>query len=115
MASEDLEKLMFDDERYPRKRRKARQLDDLGRLHVLMTQGLPSYCDEDGVLDVKGKLAGALGCSYQAVYSMFKRESISRKRADQVVHLSEQTPAVLRPDGWRGPLVRDDFWEFLGR
>lgn len=114
MASEDLEKLVFDDESYPRKRRKARQNKDLGRLNELLTRGLPTYCDADGVLDVKGNLAQALGVSYQAVYGMFKRESISRKRVEQVVHLSEQTRAADRPGGWL-PLNRDDFWEFLAR
>ena len=114
MASDDLEKLVFDDQRYPRRRKKARQRVDLGPLNKLLTRGLPSYCDEDGMLDVKQKLAPSMGCSYQAVYNMFQRESVSRRRVDQLVHMSEQTPAHLRPDGFT-PLHRDDFWDFLGR
>ena len=114
MSSQDFENMVFDTASYPKKRKRARRSIDLGRLSDLITRGLPAYCDEDGVLDVKTKLAPTLGCSYQAVYNMFKRNSLARRRVHQLVHLSEQTPAELRPDGFE-PLTRDDFWEFLGR
>ena len=114
MSSQDFENMVFDTASYPKKRKRARRNMDLGRLSDLITRGLPAYCDETGLLDVRNKLAPALGCSYQAVYNMFKRGTLPRRRVDQIVHMSATTPAELRPDGFE-PLNRDDFWEFLGR
>lgn len=94
---------------------------DLGPLHELMTRGLPEFTDENGRLDPR-QLASEMGISYQAVYLMFSRGSISKKRIATICYLSKSTKPKNRPktmdvDGqevpWT-PLVLDDFWPFMG-
>lgn len=94
---------------------------DLGPLHELLKRGLPAFVDENEVLDVRA-IAKEMGISYQAVYLMFQRGSISKKRIATVCYLSKKTKPALRPatvvvDGketaWK-PLVLDDFWPFMG-
>lgn len=94
----------------------------LGKLHDLLTYGLPEFVNE-GVLDVR-RLAAALddGISYQAVYKWFERNRIAPRRATQICQMSRATEPRFRPAtrfvngeevSWR-PLCRDDFWEFMG-
>ena len=94
---------------------------DLGPLHELLTRGLPEFTDENGRLDPR-QLAVEMGISYQAVYLIFKRGSISKKRIATICYLSHKTKPKNRPktmelDGkempWK-PLVLDDFWPFMG-
>lgn len=105
--------------------RRPRKAKDLGPLHDLLKRGLPGFVDENDVLDVRA-IAKEMGISYQAVYLMFARGSISKKRINGVCHLSKKTKPSLRPktmtvvvDGveketpWK-PLVLDDFWPFMG-
>lgn len=94
-----------DDEKDPR---------DLGKLHALVSAGLPDFWNRDNLLDVR-KLADEIDVSFQAIYSWFERESISAKRVDQVIYLSQKTSRANRPKAPWKPLCRDDFWEFLGR
>ena len=101
--------------------RRPRKVKDLGPLHDLLKRGLPAYVDENGVLDVR-RIAKEMGVSYQAVYLLFQRGSISKKRIATVCQMSANTKPSLRPktvvvDGkevpWT-PLVLDDFWPFMG-
>ena len=101
--------------------RRPRKARDLGPLHEVLKRGLPGFVDENGVLDVRA-IAKEMGISYQAVYLMFTRGSISKKRINAVCYLSKKTKPSQRPktvvvDGketpWK-PLVLDDFWPFMG-
>jgi hypothetical protein len=121
--------------KYPAKTKKAlakgtekskkitRNGKELGKLHALLTNGLPEYVN-DGVLDVR-RLAEDIGdgISYQAIYSWFTRERISARRIMQICQMSRATEPRFQPKPyfvngeltpeWR-PLCRDDFWEFMG-
>jgi len=101
--------------------KRPRKAKDLGPLHDLLKRGLPSYVDENGILDVRA-LAAEMMVSYQAVYLMFSRGSISKQRIATVCHLSASTKPSKRPKTmlvkgeevpW-APLVLDDFWPFMG-
>ena len=101
--------------------RRPRKAKDLGPLHDLLKRGLPGYVDDNDVLDVRA-IAKEMGISYQAVYLLFQRGSISKKRIATVCHLSAKTKPSLRPKtvmvegkevAWT-PLVLDDFWPFMG-
>lgn len=96
--------------------KRPRKSRDLGPLHDLIKNGLPEFVDANGTLDVR-KLAMEFGISYQAVYLMFQRGSISKKRIAQVCLLSKRTKPSNRPSWkceveWK-PLVVDDFWPFM--
>lgn len=92
--------------------------DTLGGLHELLIRGLPDFV-EDGVLNVKSKLAPRIGISYQAVYKWFDRDRISPKRVETLVYLSENSkkkPATMVVDGKKepwAPLKKEDFWKFM--
>ena len=101
--------------------RRPRKAKDLGPLHDLLKRGLPGYVNDNDVLDVCA-IAKEMGISYQAVYLLFQRGSISKKRITTVCHLSKKTKPSMRPDfmvvngkevPWT-PLVLDDFWPFMG-
>lgn len=118
-VNDDRDLLGINDNKYPARR--ARKQKDLGPLHDLLTRGLPEYVDEGGMLDVK-RLAIDLSVSYQSVYHIFTRGSISKKRINQVLELSKRTKPANRPETmvvsgrevlW-SPLVLDDFWAFIG-
>lgn len=101
----------------PRTKRKAPKVNDLGPLHQLLRTGLPAFVDDDGVLDIRA-LSKEMGISYQAVYLMFQRGSISKKRIAMVLELSKATKPSQRPS-WKSdvkwaPLTMDDFWPFMG-
>lgn len=100
----------------------AAELNNLGELHALMKRGLPEYIDKNGFLDAR-KLAIEMQITYQALYAIFRRGTIQRRRIETACFLSEKTKKKNRPavmtdkDGkevpWR-PLVLDDFWPFMG-
>ena len=97
--------------------RRPRKAKDLGPLHDLLRTGLPAFVDDDGVLDIRA-LSKEMGISYQAVYLMFQRGSISKKRIAMVLELSKATKPSQRPS-WKSdvkwaPLTMDDFWPFIG-
>lgn len=112
--------------KYPAKKQKKRVVrknaNDLGKLHALLTRGLPEFV-QDGVLDVR-KLATEIGdgISYQAIYAWFERERLSFRRVQQICQMSRATEPRFRPapkfvDGnlveWQ-PVVMEDFIEFMG-
>lgn len=88
-----------------------KRVEYLGKLHELLSKGLPDLIDQNGILDVK-KLAGHLGISFQAVYKFFKNDQIPTKRIPTILALSK-----TQKKGGENfkPLVRDDFWEFLSK
>ena len=97
--------------------RRSRKAKDLGPLHDLLRTGLPAFVDDNGVLDIRA-LSKEMGISYQAVYLMFQRGSISKKRIAMVLELSKATKPSQRPY-WKSdvkwaPLTMDDFWPFMG-
>ena len=97
--------------------RRPRKAKDLGPLHDLLKRGLPGYVDDNDVLDVRA-IAKEMGISYQAVYLLFQRGSISKKRIAMVLELSKATKPSQRPS-WKSdvkwaPLTMDDFWPFMG-
>ena len=97
--------------------RRPRKAKDLGPLHDLLRTGLPAFVDDGGVLDIRA-LSKEMGISYQAVYLMFQRGSISKKRIAMVLELSKATKPSQRPS-WKSdvkwaPLTMDDFWPFMG-
>lgn len=73
---------------------------NLGQLHALIKDRLPSWVDDNGFLRTYD-LARYLGISYQALYKIFDRNKISPKRAKALVVLSE------------GRLTLEDFSEFM--
>ena len=107
----------------PKERKIVRNGKQLGKLHALLTHGLPEFVN-DGVLDVR-RLADEIGdgISYQAIYGWFTRERISARRIIQICQMSRATEPRNRPKQvfvngeltpeWQ-PLCRDDFWEFMG-
>ena len=101
--------------------RGPRKPKDLGPLHELVKRALPGFVGDADVLNVRA-LAKEMGVSYQAIYLMFQRGSISKRRINQICYLSKKTKPALRPetivvDGnevpWT-PVVLDDFWPFMG-
>lgn len=100
--------------------KRPRKAKALGPLHDLLKRGLPSYVDENDILDVRA-LAKEMQVTYQAVYLMFSRGSISKNRIATVCHLSAATKPGERPKTmivngketpWT-PLILDDFWPFM--
>lgn len=89
--------------------KRPKKVRHLGALHDLMKRGLPDYVDEKGELSVRD-LAMDMSVSYQAVYLMFKRNSISKKRIATLCWLSNRTNP--RPKAW-APLDLEDFRPFI--
>lgn len=96
--------------RKPRPKKPKARTEYLGKLHILLTKGLPDMVDEQGILDTRA-LAKYLGISYQALYKWFEREQIPPKRIGGILVLSKKQK---KHEGF-SPLVRDDFWEFMSR
>ncbi len=103
----------LDDDRPSRKPRSKpkRRNEYLGKLHELLTKGLPDFVDDAGILDTK-KVADLLGISFQALYKWFERDQIPAKRIAVIVTLSKKQK---KKGESFSPLVRDDFWEFLSQ
>lgn len=83
-------------------------IDGVGRLRLLLTNGLPDLCDADGRLNVQ-TLAERLNISDKALYAQFKRERVSGRQMNALVRLSNET----RPRKDFTPLSHSNLAEFM--
>ncbi|WP_131821905.1 hypothetical protein [Salipiger marinus] len=83
-------------------------IESVGRLRQLLTNGLPDLCDADGRLNVKN-LAKLLNISDKALYAQFKRERVSGRQMNALVRLSNET----RPRKGFTPLSHSNLAEFM--
>lgn len=83
---------------------------NLGRLHNLLTNGLPDLVDADGRLNVQ-ILADHLKISDKALYASFKRERVSSRQMNALVRLSKE----MRPRKDFEPLTHSDLADFMAK
>lgn len=83
-----------------------------GQLHIILSRGLPDYCDPVGVCEVR-KLADALNLRTQTVYKWMRNGHKHRLPKNQVDRILELSKRQLNGGPKFQPLEIQDLWPYV--